>query len=193
MRRASRSRAKRPSFITLRRGGFRAGPPLPRWAWVICAALLLSFVAVVVWSIQRRDALVSWRTSLEEQAGGTSWPEWNPSWPSLPTPRNAKADDLRGPYAFAALNAETLRYIPCYCGCVREGHSSVLNCFVSGFSPQGTPLWTDHGFTCPLCVNILREVSLMTSRGMSLPAIRDEIDSHHRSMFATPTSTPLPR
>lgn len=176
----------------MRGGALRFDTPVPRWIWAVCAALLMLFAVVVVRSIQRHDALVEWRAMLEEGGADVSWPDWNPGWPSLPRPRNATAGDLRGPYAFAALNADTLRYIPCYCGCVRQGHGSVLNCFVKGFTPQGAPLWTDHSFTCPLCVNILREVSLMTSRGMSLPAMRDAIDNYHRSTFGRPTSTPLP-
>ena len=193
-REMSRSSGKGTSpraFTTFRRR-LQRGTPLPKAVWIACSALVVLLVLLVAQSIRRQDALTTWRGSLEEGAL-VSWPEWDASWPLLQPSPNTPAGDLRGPYAFAARNADTLRYIPCYCGCVREGHSSVLNCFVRGFSPQGTPIWSDHGFTCPLCVNILREMSLMTGHGMSLPAMRRQIDEHHGSMFATSTSTPLPR
>ena len=182
---------RRRSVFTWRRG-LRGAPPIPRWIWMVGTVLVVVFLAVVVRSIQRRDALTAWRAALEEGRADTSWPEWASSWPLLPTSRNSRAGDLRGPYAFAALNAQTLRHIPCYCGCVREGHGSVLNCFVREFTSAGTPVWTDHGFTCPLCVDILREVSLMTSRGMSARAMRDSIERHHGSVFSRPTFTPEP-
>ena len=156
------------------------------------AAVLSVAVVLVAQSIRRQDALIAWRTSLEDAGSATPWPAWNESWPALPRPRNSGAGDLRGAYAFAALNAERLRSIPCYCGCARIGHRGVLNCFVRGFTAQGQPIWTDHAFTCPECVSIVHEVSLMTSRGMSLRAIRASIDEHHGGLFRTSTSTPLP-
>ena len=174
-----------------RRSLYASQASLSRSVWIVAAAVLVLFLLVVARSIRRHDALVSWQQGLEDGAS-EPWPEWDPKWPLLPRPRNATVADLSGPYAFAARNAESLRYIPCFCGCAREGHRSALNCFVSGFSGQGLPIWTDHAFTCPLCLNILREVALMTTRGMSLPAIRAAIDEHHESMLATATSTPLP-
>ena len=181
------------AFTTFRRSMHGSRKPLHKSVRILGGTLLVLLAGVIALSIRRHDALMTWRAGLEESAPTTPWPAWNPSWPALPRPRNIAVGDLRGPYAFAALNAERLRFIPCYCGCVREGHRSALECFVKGFTPQGAPIWTDHAFSCPLCVNILREVSLMTSRGMSLPATRDAIDEHHRSMFATPTATPLPQ
>lgn len=180
------------AFTTFRRGLRQTGTPTPKVVWLAGGIFVVVLILLVAQSIRRQDALISWRNSLEEGSPAASWPEWNPSWPSLTRPRKAISVDLTGPYAFAALNAERLRFIPCYCGCAREGHGSVLNCFVQGFTPQGAPIWTDHAFTCPLCLNIVREVSLMSSRGVALPAMRDSIDEHHRSMFARPTSTPRP-
>jgi hypothetical protein len=188
-----RSRRATPKgFATFRRS-LQTQKPLPRAVWIVIGVLLVLLLIVVVSSVRRHDALISWREDLEARAPGLDWPTWNPAWPSLSRPGTATVGDLRGAYAYAALNADRLRFIPCYCGCARDGHHSALDCFVSSFTPQGMPIWTDHAFTCPLCVNILREVSLMTSRGMSLPAIREAIDEHHESMFATATPTPLPR
>lgn len=134
--------------------GLRAsGQPLPKGAGIAGLTLLVLLVFLVGQSIHRHDRLVSWRQELEAD-GHVSWPSWNPSWPVLPRSPFTRAADLRGPYAFAALNADRLRFIPCYCGCARDGHRSVLDCFVSGFTQQGTPIWTDHAFTCPLCVMI---------------------------------------
>ena len=188
-----RSRRRSRTGLAMFRGSVRnSRAPLSKAVWIVAASVFVLFLIVVVRSIQRRDALRSWQESLEADTA-VAWPEWDPKWPLLPRPATATAAvDLRGPYAFAARNAERIRYIPCYCGCAREGHRSALQCFVSGFTPQGVPIWTDHAFTCPLCVNILREVAAMSSRGMVLPAIRDAIDEHHGSMFTTATPTPVP-
>ena len=186
--------SRRPSpraFTTFRRGLHDSQTPLPKWFWFVGATVLFLLLFVVARSIQRRDALLSWRHSLENGVADP-WPEWDPKWPPLPQPGNTIVADVRGAYAFAALNAERLRYIPCFCGCVHQGHRSALECFVRGFTPQGSPIWTDHAFTCPLCVNILREVALMTGHGSTLPAIRAAIDQHHAGMFTTSTRTPLP-
>lgn len=189
-----RSRGPSPgAFTRFRRSLYDSRRPLPKGAWLVGAVALVLLLFVVVRSLQRQDALRSWRESLERGAA-EPWPEWDPTWPLLPPPRMRMASaDLRGAYAFAASNAERLRFIPCYCGCAREGHRSVLECFVNGFTPNGEPIWSGHAFTCSLCVNILREVSLMTSRGMSLPAIRTAIDGQYGGMFATATPTLVPQ
>lgn len=174
----------------------RSRSPWPlRLAWAVIAVVAIAFAALVARNLRRHDALTEWRQNLEIAAGRPAWPAWSPSWPSLPVParqrRHQLPQDLRGPYAYAALNANVLRHIPCYCGCVREGHRSNLNCFVTSFRSDGTPVWTDHSFTCEMCIHIAREVMLMSSRGMPLQQIREEIDERYRTV-GQPTQTPLP-
>ena len=165
-----------------------------RLAWAVMALGAVLVIAAVARNLGRHDSITAWRQTLETSAGRPSWPEWSPTWPPLPTPpqrRHQLPQDLHGAYAYAARNAEVLQHIPCYCGCVHEGHRSNLNCFVSGFRPEGTPIWTDHSYSCPMCVHIAREVMLMASRGMSLPQIREAIESRYRPL-GEPTNTPAP-
>jgi hypothetical protein len=46
-----------------------------------------------------------------------------------PDIRRAPAE-VREAYRFAISNRDTLRYIPCYCGCGGEGHTSNASCYV---------------------------------------------------------------
>ena len=47
----------------------------------------------------------------------------------------AKApSEVREAYRFAITNRDTLRYIPCYCGCGTEGHTSNASCYVKDSS-----------------------------------------------------------
>jgi hypothetical protein len=47
----------------------------------------------------------------------------------------AKApSEVREAYRFAINNRDTLRYIPCYCGCGSEGHTSNASCYVKDSS-----------------------------------------------------------
>lgn len=162
--------------------------------WIVFGTVLVGTGVLVVRSIAHHDALVAWRSDLTKGMTATPWPQWNPAWPELPKPAaGILASDWRGPYAFAAADGESLRYIPCYCGCRREGHRSVRDCFIKGFTPSGLPIWSDHAFTCETCVNILREVLLMTRDGISLRDIRISIDEHHGGMFTRSTDTPIPQ
>ena len=52
-----------------------------------------------------------------------------------PDIRNAP-DDVREAYRFALANRNTLRYIPCYCGCGEQGHTSNASCY---FKDDSTP------------------------------------------------------
>ena len=50
--------------------------------------------------------------------------------------RRAPAEVVEA-YRFAVANREILRYIPCYCGCGAEGHTSNASCYVKDFSTPG--------------------------------------------------------
>ena len=45
--------------------------------------------------------------------------------------------EVREAYRFAIANRDTLRYIPCYCGCGSEGHTSNASCYVKDVSTPG--------------------------------------------------------
>ena len=175
---------------TMRRRSRSSWPT--RLAWMVIAVAAVFFVAAVARNLRRHDALTQWRQDLEVSAGRPAWPEWLAAWPPLPSPpqrRHQVPQDLHGVYAYAARHPEVLQHIPCYCGCVREGHRGNLNCFVTGFRADGAPIWTDHSFSCPMCVHIAREAMLMSLQGLSVDRIRGEIDGHYGDQ-GTPTDTP---
>ena len=47
--------------------------------------------------------------------------------------------DVREAYRFAVANRDTLRYIPCYCGCGEQGHTSNASCYVEDSSAPEHP------------------------------------------------------
>jgi hypothetical protein len=49
--------------------------------------------------------------------------------------------EVREAYRFAIANRDTLRYIPCYCGCGSEGHTSNASCYVKDSSTQENPIF----------------------------------------------------
>jgi hypothetical protein len=52
----------------------------------------------------------------------------------LPADIRGAPAEVREAYRFAIANRETLRYIPCYCGCGSEGHTSNASCYVKDSS-----------------------------------------------------------
>jgi hypothetical protein len=177
--------------VTLRRR--RSESPVGKANWIFVGGLLVVVLALVVRSVLRHSALIDWRSSLAEEGMPATWPTWDPAWPPLPKPPprvSRSPEGFHGPYAFAARHPDILRSIPCYCGCRREAHDSVLACFVKRTTTSGLPVWNDHGLTCPMCVNIVGETMLMSRRGMSVRAIRDAIDSHYGGPFSRSTETP---
>jgi len=171
----------------------RSRSPWPtQLAWMVIAVAAVFFLTAVARNLRRHDSLTQWRQNLEVSAGRPAWPEWLAAWPPLPSPpqrRHQVPQDLHGVYAYAARHPEVLQHIPCYCGCVREGHRGNLNCFVTGFRADGAPIWTNHSFSCPMCVHIAREAMLMSLQGLSVDRIRDEIDAHYGDQ-GIPTDTP---
>jgi hypothetical protein len=162
-----------------------------RVAWEIwCGAGLFVIVAGVAATIgiKRDESRIEGRREMAA-APPVRWPAWDTSWSSLerpPSPYAATVDVALGPYAFAATQSRIMAQMPCSCGCRREGHRSVLNCFVSGRTPSGTPIWNDHAFTCPICINIARDVAVLLARGHSVPEIKRQIKRHYQATASEP-------
>ena len=58
------------------------------------------------------------------------------------------AEVVKAVYEFAAEHPEVLSYVPCYCGCEREGHRGNDNCFVAERNARGdVTRWDPHGVT----------------------------------------------
>ena len=57
-------------------------------------------------------------------------------------PDIAKAPaEVREAYRFAINNRDTLRYIPCYCGCGADGHTSNASCYFKDNSTPANPVF----------------------------------------------------
>jgi hypothetical protein len=54
-------------------------------------------------------------------------------------------EDVRAVYRFAALHPEVMRYVPCFCGCERDGHQDNEDCFVRTRATDGSVTWESHG------------------------------------------------
>src|SRR5262245_26878021 len=52
----------------------------------------------------------------------------------LPKDIRSAPGEVREAYQFAIANRDTLRYIPCYCGCGADGHTSNASCYVKDSS-----------------------------------------------------------
>lgn len=180
------------------RGRGRTQPPTPRLPLCIRAVILLiaaGLVALIGLRVRQRDALTQWRQSLELRGERVEWPAWDPEWPPLPLNASQRKLplDLTGPAAYVARNADAMRHIPCFCGSCPADHHSNLSCYVTGFSSDGKPLWTDHASTCPICIRITREVMLMTHKGWPLEQIRETLDREYTSAgHRRSTATPYP-
>ena len=48
----------------------------------------------------------------------------------LPSDIRSAPGEVREAYRFAIANRDTLRYIPCYCGCGSAGHTSNASCYI---------------------------------------------------------------
>lgn len=90
-------------------------------------------------------------------------------------------------YRFAAANPEMLEHIPCYCGCVAQGHQNNLECYLQ---PSGA--FDVHASYCGVCVDITRDVMEMLRQDKQLVEIREYIDATY-SQYGPPTDTgPVP-
>lgn len=103
-------------------------------------------------------------------------------------------DIVRATYDFAAQHPEVLRFVPCYCGCGTEGHSSNESCFIARRDAKGNVLeWDTHGFGCTICVDVAREAMQLYSSGADVQSIRAAIEKKWTPGHpGTKTPTPFP-
>lgn len=50
-------------------------------------------------------------------------------------------EEVREAYRFALANRDTLQYIPCYCGCGEQGHTSNASCYFQDSSTPEKPVF----------------------------------------------------
>jgi hypothetical protein len=153
--------------------------------------------------VKRRDVLISASAALIAACGPravapsrpTSYPAElaaNPAVGVWPTAYRTAPDAVRTAYQYAAANYETLRYIPCFCGCgLSAGHLNNYDCFVKAAKPDGWFILDPHGLVCGTCVAITLDVITMRGQGMTAKGIRTAIDDRWAETGPS-TRTPYP-
>lgn len=94
-------------------------------------------------------------------------------------------------YTFAARHPEVLQYVPCYCGCERDGHTGNHDCFVASRAADGRVVeWNTHGIGCTICIDVARDAMTLHRSGATVPQIRDAIDQKYGTRYPSSTATP---
>lgn len=93
-----------------------------RRSFLISGALIVGSVALTGLS-ERRAFTATYRYKLAPES-------------LLPADIRKAPAEVREAYRFAIANRDTLRYIPCYCDCGDQGHTSNASCY---FQDNSTP------------------------------------------------------
>ncbi len=126
-----------------------------RWRWLMIGAVLIVAGAITARLIMRSQSgsrfenpQVSAGANFEATPASAD-SAWDSSWPALPqTGKPARPIEVvRAAYAYAVRREAILKYMPCYCGCERQGHHSNHDCFVRGKTAAGAPAWDPMGYT----------------------------------------------
>jgi hypothetical protein len=80
-------------------------------------------------------------------------------------------------YQFAAANPDTMKQIPCYCGCGAVGHTSNYSCYVQSVDANGKITFDNHALGCSICVDITQDVIRMNREAKSVQEIRAYVDT----------------
>ena len=80
-------------------------------------------------------------------------------------------------YQFNVANPDTMKDIPCYCGCGNVGHTSNYDCYVSEIDDAGNIVFDHHALGCSICVDITRDVMRLLKDGKSPQEARAYVDS----------------
>ena len=125
------------------------------WAFVrapvfwIALAMVLLFAVFIHHQFALNDELIREQAAVAHFERESPDAVWDESWPPLHAglPAAGAIEEVRALYAFAARRSDVLQYVPCYCGCEREGHRSNEDCYVRGRTATGMPQWDGHAYT----------------------------------------------
>jgi Protein of unknown function with PCYCGC motif len=116
----------------------------------------------------------------------------NPAMGVWPAAYRAAPKVVQTAYRYAAVNYETLRFIPCFCGCgLSSGHLNNYDCFVKDTKADGWVILDPHGLDCGTCVGITLDVIAMREQGLTVQAIRAAVDRRWAGTGPS-TRTPYP-
>lgn len=54
--------------------------------------------------------------------------------------------EVQEAYRYAATRPAVMQYIPCFCGCVEQGHTCIQDCYVAEFRTDGSVLLDPMSF-----------------------------------------------
>jgi hypothetical protein len=128
----------------------------------------------------------------QTQAANGDILEWTSGKEELPSFLLNVDRHTRNVYKAVVANVELLKWIPCYCGCGKDGHLNNAQCFVQEIRPQGAVLWVDHGIECDTCLEIAKFAIGLQSQGKSVKEIRKMVDERYKGKYPDPTPTPMP-
>lgn len=114
-----------------RRKGVNRTRKRSRWAHFALAGLLAAAVVAVA-GVITLDIFLKFGWAGEPRRAYALAPE-----SVLPADIRRAPAQVREAYRFAVANREVLRWIPCYCGCGAQGHTSNASCYIKDVSPPG--------------------------------------------------------
>jgi len=138
------------------------GPPTePRRSFTpLIAIVIVALVIAGVFALSRgketsaqpdQSAAQTTPTIVDPPVNAALGPRPQPTRPPLPFdggPPVRPPEVIRAVYKFAAEHPEVLSYVPCYCGCERQGHRGNDDCFVTARNAKGdVTQWEPHGMT----------------------------------------------
>jgi hypothetical protein len=71
-----------------------------------------------------------------------AWPEKD-RWPAK---FNESPLEIQEAYRYAVSRPVVMQYIPCFCGCVAQGHTCIQDCYVAEFRSNGSVLLDPMSF-----------------------------------------------
>lgn len=92
-------------------------------------------------------------------------------------------------YKIAVAFPETLKFVPCYCGCSQdpEKYQNLQDCFIN----RQTGDFDEHAAGCTTCLDEAMDIGQWQKEGLSNREIRDRIDAKYTER-GEPTDTPMP-
>lgn len=145
----------------------------------ICRLLLgAAFLTAAIFAVAALALLAGCGGETGSDTGAADFPEFV-----------FRSEESLNGYKIAVAHQDTLRYVPCYCGCQQdaEKYQSLLDCFID----RKTGAYDEHAAGCTTCLDEAIDIGQWQKEGLSRTEIRQRIDEKYQER-GVPTATPMP-
>lgn len=114
------------------------GVEIKRWSSIVFLLFLIGLAGCVN---ENTETKTNKKAEADEKAMDSLMASAQQIDVTLPAFLSDSSEEVKSLYKLAYANQDVIKYMPCFCGCVNQGHQSNRNCFIQDVRKNGKVVW----------------------------------------------------